>query len=55
MALDEDTPHPADYWTQLEADTAAGRAWACVCGESNPGTYDTCHFCQRPEYQETAR
>ncbi|MFB6840259.1 hypothetical protein [Streptomyces sp. NPDC056361] len=26
------------------------RAWTCVCGESNPPHYDTCHFCQHPSW-----
>ncbi|WP_331763172.1 hypothetical protein OG571_47490 (plasmid) [Streptomyces sp. NBC_01369] len=47
MALDEDTNNPASYWNRLAEDQAAGRFWKCQCGESNPGDYDTCHFCQR--------
>lgn len=43
---------PAEYWAHLAHDKAAGRAWECLCGESNPGSYDTCHFCQRPHAAE---
>lgn len=48
MALDEDPNAPGSYWTQLAQDQHAGSFWKCRCGEHNPGTYDTCHFCQRP-------
>lgn len=47
MALDEDPNAPGTYWPQLAQDQQAGSFWKCRCGERNPGTYDTCHFCQR--------
>lgn len=47
MALDEDPNASATYWNQLAADQQAGTFWKCQCGEFNPGTYDTCHFCQK--------
>ncbi|WP_432185441.1 hypothetical protein [Streptomyces tendae] len=49
-----DTTHdaPGSYWYELAADEKAGRFWKCRCGERNPGTYDTCHFCQRPNPTE---
>ena len=49
MALDEEPTSPASYWSSLAASQAAGTFWKCRCGESNPGDYDTCHFCQRPQ------
>ncbi|MFJ8657486.1 hypothetical protein ACIRNU_34750 [Streptomyces rochei] len=52
MALDEEPTNPATYWNQLAADQQAGRFWKCRCGEHNPGTYDTCHFCQAPNPTE---
>lgn len=48
MALDEDPTSTATYWPSLAASQAAGTSWKCPCSESNPGDYDTCHFCQRP-------
>jgi hypothetical protein len=48
VALDEDPTNPATYWNQLAADQQAGTFKRCPCGEFNPGTYDVCHFCQRP-------
>ncbi|PSK56987.1 hypothetical protein B0E38_02518 [Streptomyces sp. 111WW2] len=52
MALDENPNRPGSYWHELAADEKAGRFWKCRCGERNPGTYDTCHFCQRPNPTE---
>lgn len=48
MALDEDPNNPASYWNELAAYQQAGTFKKCRCGELNPGTYDTCHFCQTP-------
>lgn len=48
MALDEEPNAPGTYWPQLAEDQQAGTFWKCRCGEHNPGTYDTCHFCQKP-------
>ena len=48
MALDEDPNNPAGYWTELAQDQQAGTFKKCQCGEFNPGTYDTCYFCQQP-------
>ncbi|MGV9226371.1 hypothetical protein ACWDPF_27305 [Streptomyces albogriseolus] len=49
MALDEDPTSTATYWPSLAASQVAGTYWRCVCRELNPGDYDTCHFCQRPQ------
>lgn len=49
MALDEDPTSTATYWPSLDASQAAGTYWKCICSEFNPGDYDTCHFCQRPQ------
>jgi hypothetical protein len=49
MALDEDTTSTATYWPSLAASQKAGTYWRCQCSEFNPGDYDTCHFCQRPQ------
>jgi hypothetical protein len=46
------TDAPGSYWYELAADEKAGRFWKCRCGERNPGTYDTCHFCQKPNPTE---
>lgn len=43
------TDSSASYWTSLAASQTAGTAWLCRCGESNPGDYDTCHFCQQSQ------
>ncbi|MER6092513.1 hypothetical protein [Streptomyces bluensis] len=48
MALDEDPNAPGTYWTELAQVQQAGTFKKCQCGEHNPGSYDTCHFCQRP-------
>jgi hypothetical protein len=49
MALDEDSTSTATYWPSLDASQQAGTFWRCPCSELNPGDYDTCHFCQRPQ------
>lgn len=46
MALND---APGTYWYNLAQDQQAGTFWKCPCGEFNPGTYDTCHFCQRAQ------
>lgn len=48
MALDEDVSNPASFWNQLAHAEKDGTAQLCPCGESNPGHYDSCYFCQRP-------
>ncbi|MFF9490255.1 hypothetical protein [Streptomyces sp. NPDC014676] len=53
MALDENPDTPGTYLRQLAEDQQAGRLWKCQCGEPNPGTYDTCYFCQRPNLSPT--